>query len=88
VSRCHAQWPPAGPALWIPRQPWCPLAVDGEFSGCHVKQTVGGIGSDIVGDSGQGYVRRIDCVRMAQKRNPDAELVIDKPKESNDSQRP
>jgi hypothetical protein len=45
-------------------------------------------GSDIVGDSSQGYVRRIDCVRMAQKRNPDAELVIDEPRESNDSQRP
>lgn len=45
-------------------------------------------GSGIVGDSGQGYVRRIDCVPMAQKRNPDAELVIDEPKESNNSQRP
>jgi hypothetical protein len=88
VSRCHAQWPPRGPPMDCSSAAWCPLAVDDQFSGCHVKQTVGGIGSDIVGDSGQGYVRRIDCVRMAQKRNPDAELVIDEPKESNDSQRP
>jgi hypothetical protein len=31
-------------------------------------------GSDVVGDSGQGYVHRRDCAEMAKKRNPDAEL--------------
>lgn len=34
-------------------------------------------GSDIVGESGQGYVRRGYCAGMAKKRNPDAELVSD-----------
>ena len=34
-------------------------------------------GSDIVGESGQGYVKRGWCARMATKRNPDAELVFD-----------
>jgi uncharacterized protein YegP (UPF0339 family) len=29
---------------------------------------------EVVGDSGQGYVRRGDCAGMAKKRNPDAEL--------------
>jgi hypothetical protein len=26
-------------------------------------------GSDVVGDSGQGYVHRHDCAEMAKKRN-------------------
>jgi uncharacterized protein YegP (UPF0339 family) len=33
--------------------------------------------SDIVSESGQGYVRRGYCARMAAIRNPDAELVFD-----------
>jgi uncharacterized protein YegP (UPF0339 family) len=32
---------------------------------------------EIVGDSGQGYVRRGWCATMAKRRNPDAELVFD-----------